>query len=330
MLAEVAGDGAVGGFGFHGLAIGRQKDRSHQAERAIALGHDVGLDVAIIVLAGPDKAAGPLQGRSDHVVDQTVFIGDAGRLEGVGEFGLEDFFENILEAPVIGLEDGVLGRQVDRELAVQTKGQRRAGEVADGIVQIIHGQGHARAWILEDFLFDHLTVVAFELDGQTAGTGNLEVGGLVLVAKGVAADDDGLGPAGHQTRHVLADDRLAEDHAAQDVADGAVRRLPHFLEVKFLHPGFVRGDGGAFDAHAVLLDRIGAVNGDLVVGLVALFNAQVVIFQVDIEIGEDQLVLDQLPDDPGHFIAVDVDHGVGDFDLGHALFSLFDGARGAL
>ena len=32
MLAEVAGDSAVGGFGFHGLAIGRQKDRSHQTE----------------------------------------------------------------------------------------------------------------------------------------------------------------------------------------------------------------------------------------------------------------------------------------------------------
>ena len=83
-------------------------------------------------------------------------------------------------------------------------------------------------------------VLADELDGQRALAGEGEVGGAVLVAEGMAADDDRLGPAGNQARHVLADDRLAEDHAAQDVADGAVGRLPHLLQVEFLHAGFVR------------------------------------------------------------------------------------------
>ena len=36
---------------------------------------------------------------------------------------------------------------------------------------------------------------------------------------------------------------------------------------------------------------------------------EVIIFQVDIEIGEDQLVLDLLPDDAGHLVAVDLDNG---------------------
>src|ERR1700680_62910 len=49
---------------------------------------------------------------------------------------------------------------------------------------------------------------------------------------GGAADDDRLGPAGYQPRHVLADDRLAEDDAAQDVADGAVGRAVHLLEIE--------------------------------------------------------------------------------------------------
>jgi hypothetical protein len=77
-------------------------------------------------------------------------------------------------------------------------------------------------------------VVADELDRQLALAGEAEIGGAVLVAEGVAADDDRLGPARHQARHVLADDRLAEDHAAQDVADGAVGRLPHLLQAEFL------------------------------------------------------------------------------------------------
>jgi hypothetical protein len=44
-----------------------------------------------------------------------VLVGDARGLELVGELlGLEDLLEQILEAAVIGLEDGVLGGQVDR------------------------------------------------------------------------------------------------------------------------------------------------------------------------------------------------------------------------
>ena len=45
--------------------------------------------------------------------------------------------------------------------------------------------------------------------------------------------------------------------------------------------------------------------------------AEVVIEQVDVEIGMDQLVLDQLPDDAGHLVAVDLDDGVGHLDLRH-------------
>ena len=34
---------------------------------------------------------------------------------------------------------------------------------------------------------------------------------------------------------------------------------------------------------------------------------------VEVEIGEDQLVLDRLPDDAGHLVAVEIDDRVGDF-----------------
>ena len=120
--------------------------------------------------------------------------------------------------------------------------------------------------------------------------GNAEIRGAILVAEGMTADDDGLRPAGHEARHVLADDRLAEDHAAQDVADGAVGRLPHLLQMEFFDAGFVRRDGGAFDAHAHALDRFRRIDRHLVVGLVAVLDAEVVIFQLDVEIGQDQLL----------------------------------------
>ena len=76
-------------------------------------------------------------------------------------------------------------------------------------------------------------------------------------------------------------------------------------------------DGGAFDADADPLDRLGRLDRDLVLGLVAVLDAEVEIEEVDVEIGQDQLVLDELPDDAGHLVAVDLDDGIGDLDLLH-------------
>jgi hypothetical protein len=45
------------------------------------------------------------------------------------------------------------------------------------------------------------------------------------------------------------------------------------LQVEFLHARLVRRDGGALDADAILFDSLGGVDGDLVVGLVAVFEA---------------------------------------------------------
>jgi hypothetical protein len=166
-------------------------------------------------------------------------------------------------------------------------------------------------------VLNDLAVLALEADGELALAGEAEVGGAVLVAVGVAADDDRLGPAGDEAGHVLADDRLAEDHAAEDVADRAVGAAPHLLQPELLDAGLVGGDGRAFHADAVLLDRVGRVDGDLVVGAVALLDAEVVVFQVDVEIGQDQLLLDEVPDNPRHLVAVELDDGVLDLDLGH-------------
>src|SRR3546814_2530954 len=57
----------------------------------------VGLHVAVIVLTGPDEAAGPFQRRRDHVVDQAMLVGQALRLELRGELLVEDLLEDVLE-----------------------------------------------------------------------------------------------------------------------------------------------------------------------------------------------------------------------------------------
>src|SRR6185369_4851507 len=145
---------------------------------------------------------------------EAVLVENAGRLELRLELGVVDLLEEVLEAAIIGLEDRVLGREIYRVLAVESVIEGGASEVADRIVEVVHRHGDAAVWRLEHLLFDHRAVLANELDRQGAFAPKPEVGGAVLVAEGVAAHHDGLRPAGHKAGHVLADDRLAEDHAA--------------------------------------------------------------------------------------------------------------------
>lgn len=166
-------------------------------------------------------------------------------------------------------------------------------------------------------MLDGFTIFTDELDRQSALAGEFEVSRAILVAESMTANDDWLRPAWNQTRNVLADDWFAEDNATENVTDGAVWRLPHLLELEFFNAGFVRRDGCAFYADAVLFDGVCSINGDLIVGLIAVFDRQIVIFQIDVEVWMDQLVLDELPDDAGHLIAVEFNDRVCNLDFCH-------------
>jgi hypothetical protein len=67
----------------------------------------------------------------------------------------------------------------------------------------------------------------------------------------------------------------------------------------------------------VFLDGMRSINRHLVGGGIAVLNAQVVVVQRHVHIGQDQLVLDPLPYDAGHFVPVDLHHGLGHLDLLH-------------
>jgi hypothetical protein len=94
------------------------------------------------------------------------------------------------------------------------------------------------------------------------------------------------------------------------------------MMIEFRHAPGVRGDGGAFHGDADFLGLFGGVDGDPVAGLVAVFNAKVVIEQVHVEIGMDQLVLDELPDNASHLVAVHFDDRICHFDFRHSVSNL--------
>src|SRR5262249_62395226 len=79
------------------------------------------------------------------------------------------------------------------------------------------------------------------------------------------------------------------------------------LEAALPAPGLVRRDGGALAADADLLDRVGGVDGDLVLGLVPPLDREIEVLQLDVEVRQDQLLLDEGPEDPGHLVAAQAD-----------------------
>src|SRR6185437_1410660 len=207
-------------------------------------------------------------------------------------------------------------------LARQPVVERGASEALDRGAGVVHP--HRDAGALEVVhLHDLRGAAAGRLISQRhhAGAGNFCLGRAIYVPVGVATDDDRLGPVRHQAGDVAADDRLAEDRAVEDVADGAVRAAPHLLQLELLDARLVGRDRRAFHADAVLLDGVRRVDRHLVVGLVAVLDPKVEILQVHVEIGEDQLVLDETPDDARHLVPVQLDDGVLHLDLGHAILS---------
>ena len=246
-----------------------------------------------------------------------MFVGEAACFERWLELGGEQFGEDVFEAAVIGLENGVLGRQIDRHIAMERIVERGPRKVANRVVEVEHAERHAGTLELMHHMFDACAVSAGKGDGELAFAGHPEIGGAIDVAESMTADHDRLGPPGHQPRDVLADDRLAEDDAAENVADGAVRRLPHLLEAELLHPRFVRRDRGAFDPDPAGLDGMGGLDCDPVLGQVAIVDAEIEVEQGEVEIRNEQLLLDQLPNDPRHLVPVEVGDRVLHFDLVH-------------
>ena len=55
------------------------------------------------------------------------------------------------------------------------------------------------------------------------------------------------------------------------------------------HPRLVRRDRGAFHADTVLRDGLRRIDGHLVVGLVAILDAQIEVFQVNIQVRQDRV-----------------------------------------
>ena len=144
-------------------------------------------------------------------------------------------------------------------------------------------------------------------------------GVAVDIAVGVTGNRDRLLPVGNDRLDALDDDGGTEDRAVEHGTDRAVRALPHLVEVVLLHAGCVWCDCRALDGDAQALRCLCCIDRDLVFGLVPVLESEVIVFGLEVHERLQKLILDELPYDAGHLVAVHLDKRRLHLDLCHVL-----------
>lgn len=228
-------------------------------------------------------------------------------------------FEDINEKTVILLQDGVLGGKLEGHATVDRVVEARLGKGADRGVSVEHTKvatsirgGLEFVDELSDFL-----VAIFGGENKLELTFLVDniVLAAVLITVGVTANDNRLGPAGHEAGDVLDNNGLTEDSAVEDVTDGTVGASPHLLEAELFDAISIGGNGSTLDTDLGALHSFSAINGNLIVGLITLLNGKIVVLSFEVKVGVDVLILDPLPDDASHLITIHIDDGLSDVHL---------------
>mmetsp|Transcript_47237 Transcript_47237/g.122074 ORF Transcript_47237/g.122074 Transcript_47237/m.122074 type:complete len:711 (+) Transcript_47237:1148-3280(+) len=331
-LAEhlVAGAGRRQRLGGEHLAVGAQQHGAHQLLGAEALRDHLGLHVAVVVLAGPDEAAGGAHGEGHHRVNGLVLVPDAGLLERLLVGLLVGLLEDAYEGAVVVLQQQILGAEVQRHLHLEGVLEARVREALDLVDAVVHGHGDTATGP------EVVHVVGLGIAARGGRHDDLilgvpadwDVGAAVLVGEDVARDDDGLGPLRDELREGRELDGRTEVgtvEAATQRGRGRAERalpiedggaLPHLHEALLLDHLVGQLGGGALDTDPAVLDGSGCINRYLVQGCDPVVQRKVEVLDRNIDIRHDQLLLDAPPDATRHLITIDLHDRVAHLDLG--------------
>ena len=179
----------------------------------------------------------------------------------------------------------------------------------------MHTLNNACALEVVDYHFLVLAAFAVEYQLCNAGLVGSQLNAFVDIPVCMACNGDGLFPVLHSRAYAGDGYRRAEHCAVKDRTDGAVRALPHLVELVLVHALVVGGDGGALHGHAILLGGFCRVDGYLVAGLVALGQTEVVVLCFQLNEGHDKLFLNHFPQDAGHLVAIHLNERSGHLDF---------------
>ena len=168
----------------------------------------------MLTLQGHDESSLALDHLSNHVVNQTVLVPDALGVKVLLVVLLENLLEEVLEAAIILLENGVLGAHVQRQLLHESHLEAGVRKTTDRLIRVVLRQGNTTTGEVVDRDCLRLATLGRVSQLQLPGAGDNSVCSPVLVTKGMTTNDNRLAPAGHQTGNAGDDDGFTENSAA--------------------------------------------------------------------------------------------------------------------
>ena len=225
---------------------------------------------------------------------------------------------------VILFGDGVLCREPEILLGGKREVKAGACKALDGIVLVVGAHQNAGALEIKDRLMEYfLALCILKEEFGSSGARNAVFRALVNVAICMTRNGDGFNPAAYGGLQAGQRDGRTEYGAIQNRTDGAVGALIHLFEVVLGHALRIRGNRCALHTHAVFLHSLSRLHGDLVVGLIAGGEAQIVVFSLKVDIRGQKMIFNHLPDDAGHFVSVHLHEGGTHLNLAHCCSPLF-------
>ena len=155
----------------------------------ITLSEAVRLDITVVVLASPHETTFGFHHICNHIVNESVLIPDTS----LSEFSLVLFFidclEDILEVSIVSLEDGVLGRKVERNLTVNSVLEARVSELFDGLISVVHAHTDTTTIGVVVNFHDLLLATVLRSEDNLKSTSflDLEISSSVLITESVSS-----------------------------------------------------------------------------------------------------------------------------------------------
>ncbi len=140
-------------------------------------------------------------------------------------FLLVDRLEDVLEPPIILLENRILGAHIKRQTLAQCQLETRVSKSLDGIIGVVLCLCNPAPGLkFKDFDFFDVASKWLEDHLQGAIAFNHHILCPVLVPESMTADDNGFLPARDETWDAGNDNGLSEDCSSQCISDRSVGR----------------------------------------------------------------------------------------------------------
>lgn len=162
-------------------------------------------------LHGNNETTAALDHLSDHIVNETVLVPDTLGLKLLRVVLLVDVLEDILEAAIVLLQDGVLGAHVQRIVLLQGQLEGCMGETADRFIGVVLDLGNTTTRVVKDLDRFGLAASGSVDKFESSSAGNHTVRSTVLVTIGVTTNDNGLSPSRNKTGDDRDNNGFTED-----------------------------------------------------------------------------------------------------------------------